>query len=874
MKSNNSISWLQFSDLHILESVDWKLMIDSYRKLSERLHPDFIVITGDYRHKKYKENLDYSKTLQFLEEMLKMFKVKKEDVFLLPGNHDVEDYKFRKESIEAIVADKKNHEKYKEYLKKSKGLKEAFKSYSKFVKQFYGSEVKDERATTPDAIMCLTWKNRINIIILNTALISDGNRDHGEIIDIDALSKININNKLPTLVLGHHDFYSICDSQRERIERIFETLCVRAYLCGDTHKEEIKFIDKYDDICNKIPCIICGKSAVQLMDRYSDVGVISYNWNNDGFVYVTPYEWSENHSFKKSNKFVYDIDKEYRFFMSEAKSNIDVGACKVSNIYANIIEAHNDIVDDIQKGGLLKFYGLRGATFIGESEINVIIKELKNNPSIQVSFLISYPFSEEIRHRLKDIPEFMDDDKCEEKWRDTYKKVNDLKHDYKDFNNVAIRFHDTTLIFRLLITQKHLYLGYYEPNKNSVNTAIYQFENSTSTYQTYSSFFDYQWKKAKRSLPSKIPAKYSFLAGKFSVQPSLVINVTSDCNLHCIYCPKGGENLCIVEKDNCISEDVLKRLISVFREQVRDNDEPILRITGGEPLYDIKTRLKTAVILDAAKDYKKIVLCTNGIFLKDAYKDNSKKWDAVRSKLLLKISLDTLDPKRFCQLSKTKSSEVELLDSITENIKFAKAKGFKIELNVVATGINLCEVDDIIDIFNFAKELGLVGVKILTVNDFGGKVTKEQSKTEKEHINRILNGVIQKMQDRGYDEEDVYLNDNKGIQMRRFIATSNNDEKCTLTIVDHNNSPDSITPRRTFSDFCNSCKYFLTSRQVHKGEVRPCATGLMSLTVRADGKLSPCRLCAKEKWKDIRDVEQIEQIVRESLKAFDNCYHK
>lgn len=289
MTNNKHITWLQFSDLHILKSVDWNLMMDSYRKLAERLHPDFIVITGDYRHKKYEENFDYSETLQFLEEILKLFNVKKEDVFLLPGNHDVEDYEFRKESIKAIVGDIENPEKYKEYLEKSQNLKVAFKSYSKFVKQFYGNEVTDERVTNPDEVMCLTWKNRINILILNTALISDGNKGHGEIIDINALSKITINNDLPTLVLGHHDFYSICDSQRERMVRIFETLGVRAYLCGDTHKEEIKFIAKYDDIFNKIPCIICGKSAVQLMDDYSDVGVISYNWNDDGFVYVTPY---------------------------------------------------------------------------------------------------------------------------------------------------------------------------------------------------------------------------------------------------------------------------------------------------------------------------------------------------------------------------------------------------------------------------------------------------------------------------------------------------------------------------------------------------------------------------------------------------------
>lgn len=159
--------------------------------------------------------------------------------------------------------------------------------------------------------MCLTWKNKINIIILNTALISDDNREHGEIIDIDALSKITTNKELPTLVLGHHDFYSICTSQRERMKRIFENLYVKAYLCGDTHKSEIKFIDKYDDVFGKIPCIICGKSVVQAMDSYSDVGVIDYSWNEDGYTYVTPYRWGE----KMFDEGVY-IDTNYRVDLS------------------------------------------------------------------------------------------------------------------------------------------------------------------------------------------------------------------------------------------------------------------------------------------------------------------------------------------------------------------------------------------------------------------------------------------------------------------------------------------------------------------------------------------------------------------------------
>lgn len=654
------------------------------------------------------------------------------------------------------------------------------------------------------------------------------------------------------------------------------TIFRQAYLCGDTHKEDIEFIAKYNDDNSNIPCIICGKSAVEPMDDYSDVGVISYTWEMDGYTYVTPYNWDDRFSFKKSNKFVYDIDKDYRFQMSDEIVDTDISyPYIISNTYANIIEAHADIVKDIQDGLFFKFYGLRGATFIGEPEINIIVKELKSNPDVKIKFLISYPFSEEIRHRLKAMPEFMSNDKCEEKWRDTYKKIYDLKHDYKNFDNAEVRFHDTTLIFRLLITKKHLYLGYYEPNKNSVNTAIYQFNADTATYQTYNAFFDYQWKTARHSLPTAIPARYSFLKETFPVQPSLVINVTSQCNMHCIYCPEGGENLCQFEPDECLSPEVLKKLISAFRTQVQEKGEPILRITGGEPLLNQATRSKTATMLDAAKNYKKIVFCTNGISFHEAYNSHTKEWDAVRSKLLLKISLDTLDPERFCQITKTDECGFELHEKLIENIKFAHEKGFKIELNMVATKINLQSADDIIKMFEFAQKCHLEGVKILTVNDFGGNVKIEQSKEEKQTISKILDDVIQQMRKREYEEKDIYLNDNKGIQMRRFVSISEQDEKCTLTIVDHNNSPDSITPRRTFSEFCHSCKYFPNSTEVFNEENKPCATGIMSLTLRADGVLSPCRLCPEKgiNIKNIKKSRQMENIIKQSLKAFKSCYH-
>ena len=126
---------------------------------------------------------------------------------------------------------------------------------------------------------------------------------------------------------------------------------------------------------------------------------------------------------------------------------------------------------------VFKFYGLRGKTFTGGAEMNEITAALHEIKDIKKQFLISYPFSEFVRERLKNLPECSDEGKCEEKWKTDFEKIKDLQREYE--NNSEIRFHNTGLIFRLIFTEKHLYMGYYEKNKNSKDTVMYCFENST-----------------------------------------------------------------------------------------------------------------------------------------------------------------------------------------------------------------------------------------------------------------------------------------------------------------------------------------------------------------------------------------------------------
>ena len=184
-----------------------------------------------------------------------------------------------------------------------------------------------------------------------------------------------------------------------------------------------------------------------------------------------------------------------------------------------------------------------------------------------------------------------------------------------------------------------------------------------------------------------------------------------------------------------------------------------------------------------------------------------------------------------------------------------KFKGFKIELNFVATKNN---VDEIESVYNYAHSNRLVGLKVLTVNDFGDRVPVDD-------VEKELNTLIEGLRKKNYVETGLYVHNNKGIHMKRFIY-----DGCTLTIVDHMNKGNSITPRRTYSEACQNCRYYPESVDVQTGLDKPCATGIMSLTMRADGMLSFCRMQADNGTNlDGKTLEEVQKMVEVQLKKFE-----
>ena len=121
----------------------------------------------------------------------------------------------------------------------------------------------------------------------------------------------------------------------------------------------------------------------------------------------------------------------------------------------------------------------------------------------------------------------------------------------------------------------------------------------------------------------------------------LRISVTDRCNLRCTYCmPADG----IKQLDH---NDILSfEEIEVFTRLAVSQGITKIRITGGEPLVR-KNIVHLIEKLAAIKGLEDLSMTTNGILL-DQYASDLKKAGLNR----VNISLDTLDPNRYCEITR------------------------------------------------------------------------------------------------------------------------------------------------------------------------------------------------------------------------------
>lgn len=160
------------------------------------------------------------------------------------------------------------------------------------------------------------------------------------------------------------------------------------------------------------------------------------------------------------------------------------------------------------------------------------------------------------------------------------------------------------------------------------------------------------------------------------------LSVTDRCDLRCDYCmPKGFRDF--QEPEEWLRFDEIERVIGTFARLGVSR----VRLTGGEPLVrrDLPELAGRLARLPGIED---LSLSTNATRL-SRHAEDLRRAGVSR----LNVSLDTLRPERFKQITKGR------LDKVLDGLMAARAAGFTpIKINmVVMRGVNDDEVEDMVE---------------------------------------------------------------------------------------------------------------------------------------------------------------------------------
>lgn len=283
------IKWAHLSDIHhIYKNYKTTLLRD---KLIEYLTSikddvDYIFITGDIADK----GCGYDKeVITFLDNVLKALEIGKNEMFMVPGNHDI-----KRDPVAVRLASQliRSDDAMQEINDLDEGTYNILRAGQKPFFEFYNSYLKEEYPV--DSLHFVKSRQGFNVIHINTCLIAGANEADGNILVglkrlYDTLKQIPDNGNI-NIAIGHHTMGCIHKSERDSLLHRFSDAKIDIYLNGHVHKATYHhdsnnnndtfyftsgsvFEDNYAD-----PLFLTG-----VIDTESALGeVIFHRWNSKG----------------------------------------------------------------------------------------------------------------------------------------------------------------------------------------------------------------------------------------------------------------------------------------------------------------------------------------------------------------------------------------------------------------------------------------------------------------------------------------------------------------------------------------------------------------------------------------------------------------
>lgn len=263
----DKLKWIQLSDIHFqYDNCDSEWLRDRlpvYLK-EKKVKCDFIVVTGDLL---YKGQGDYNKVEEYLNKIASAVDVDKENIFIVPGNHDLVRDEERSLLLDGVIKsdsieNKVNHLSDNIIKKLVSAQDEFWKFHNTYL----------DRDDKYEDVHFVSERDEFNIINLNTCLICGKKDEEGNLsINVNKLRQVISgikNSNKPNIAIGHHGLECFNKEEQKNIIYLFDDYYIDLYLCGHMHKSNINL---YGDGTRNIRSIVCGAN---MKDDFADASIV------------------------------------------------------------------------------------------------------------------------------------------------------------------------------------------------------------------------------------------------------------------------------------------------------------------------------------------------------------------------------------------------------------------------------------------------------------------------------------------------------------------------------------------------------------------------------------------------------------------------
>ena len=303
------MKWLHISDLHFNnaeENGNLDTIIDKLIEtiIEEHIEAEFLFITGDFRYATAK-NIIVDNIASQINKLMQAANIESSNnLFLVPGNHDID----RKKNTSAY--DKAIHTGYNsqsgqfssELIPALNKRLDFFIELSNIVKPGNQSWCSNPLFNT-HSHLCM---DECSFLFLNTAIASGSHNERGKLVTgYSCLAKSfneikKCNSGKPIIALGHHGLECLFEDERKAYEQLFLRNNVGLYLCGDAHNLWFRKINNTIEIT--MGCLNTPSSGTTTAFSYGVLDESNY-LKIDAYKYdYSFFNWAKHENFNKGIK--------------------------------------------------------------------------------------------------------------------------------------------------------------------------------------------------------------------------------------------------------------------------------------------------------------------------------------------------------------------------------------------------------------------------------------------------------------------------------------------------------------------------------------------------------------------------------------------